>query len=207
MSTLIVHPRDPSTFFLKAIYAPIPNKTIITGGINKTELRKLIETHDRVIMLGHGSPWGLMSVGQFSYGGNYIIDLTMGDLLIVKKDNIYIWCNADQFVKGNQLSGFFSGMFVSEISEGNFYDFWELEQQTIDESNHGFAGIVSRYINEPLDVLYKNVLRDYRVLSETNPIAQFNLERLYFNEMKPTKHQYTINNSASECVFSKTIVL
>jgi hypothetical protein len=190
MSTLIIHPKDQSTDFLKPIYASIPNKTIITGGINKTELMELIKNHQRVIMMGHGSGWGQISNGQFNYGGNYIVDLTMADLLSLKKDNIYIWCNADQFVLKNHLTGFYSGMFISEISEGNYYGFWNLNQDTIDESNNKFSEIVSKYINEPLDVLYENVLREYRVLSETNPIAKFNLERLYLNEFKTQPANY-----------------
>lgn len=181
MSTLVIHPKDESTDFLFPIYDPIQDKTIITGGANKTELRKLIEIHDRIIVLGHGTPGGLMSVGQFPNVGSYIIDETMATLLSEKKDNIYIWCNADQFVNRNQLSGFFSGMFISELEEAICYDFWDLEQHTIDESNDGFAEIVSRYVNESLDVLFKNVLREYRILGKANPIAQFNLERLYIN--------------------------
>lgn len=181
MSNLIIHPRDNSTTFLREIYNNIPNKTIITGGVTKTELMKLIENHDRIIMLGHGSPWGLMSVGQFSYGGNYIIDLTMVDLLTVKKDNIYIWCNADQFVKNNQLKGFFCGMFISEIEEAIYYDIWDIEQHTIDESNELFSSVVARYINEPLEIFHRNVIREYGILGETNPIAQFNMDRLYIN--------------------------
>ena len=70
MKTLIIHPKDSTTTFLKHIYAPILDKTIVTVGIDKSELRELIYNHDRVIMLGHGSPWGLMSVGQFNYNGN-----------------------------------------------------------------------------------------------------------------------------------------
>ena len=184
MSTLIIHTQDSTTDFLKPIYASITNKTIITGGIDKNELRELIEIHERVIILGHGSPWGLLSVGQFSYGGNYIIDLTMVDLLSQKKDNLYIWCNADQFVKNNQLKGFFCGMFISELEEANYYDLWDLEQHTIDESNNGFAEIVAKYINKPLSIMFENVLQDYRILAKTNPIARFNLERLYLNEIK-----------------------
>jgi hypothetical protein len=190
ISTLIIHPKDESTDFLKKIYISIQDKTIIQGVITKTELRKLIKNHDRVIMLGHGSPWGLMSVGQFSYGGNYIVDLTMVDLLIGKKDNIYIWCNADQFVLNNGLKGFFSGMFISELEEANYYDFRDLEQDLIDESNHGFAEIVSKYINEPLQVLFKNVIQEYRFLAQSNPIARFNLERLYFKESKRQPANY-----------------
>ena len=68
----------------------------------------------------------------------------------------YIWCNADQFVLKNQLSGFYLGMFISEVEEAFYYNFWDLEQQTIDKSNNEFAEIVSRYINEPLDVLFRN---------------------------------------------------
>jgi hypothetical protein len=45
MSILIIHPKDTTTKFLKPIYAPLINKTIVTGGLNKSELRKLIETH------------------------------------------------------------------------------------------------------------------------------------------------------------------
>ena len=66
MKTLIVHPKDNSTTFLDVIYKDIPDQTLITGGITKTELKELIKSHDRVMMMGHGSPNGLFSVGQFS---------------------------------------------------------------------------------------------------------------------------------------------
>lgn len=182
MSTLVVHPRDSSTLFLKTIYATISDKTIITGGVTKTELRKLIETHDRVIFLGHGSSNGLLAVGQFPYAGSYIIDETMVTLLSQKKDNIYIWCHADQFVIINQLSGFFSGMFISEIEEAWYYNFHDLERNTIEESNFRFVDIVSNYINESLDVLYKNVIQEYGLLAKKNVIAKFNCERLNLTE-------------------------
>lgn len=157
MSTLIIHPKDPSTDFLKPIYAPIKNKSIITDGVIKIELRKLIEieNHERIIMLGHGSPYGLLSVGQFPNAGSYIIDETNVTLLSQKKDNIFIWCNADQFVERNGLNGFFSGMFISELEEVFYYDFWDFEKNTIGESNENFSKTVSRYINEPLDILFK----------------------------------------------------
>jgi hypothetical protein len=85
MSTLIIHPQDSTTNFLKPIYALIQDETVITGGITKSELKKLIENHDRVIMLGHGSPFGLLSVGQFPKAGNYIVDYSMVDLLVIVK--------------------------------------------------------------------------------------------------------------------------
>ena len=73
---LIIHPDDRSTDFLKPIYANVENPTLITGGCTKTQIKELIESHDQVIMLGHGSPGGLFSMGQFdddTFGRGYII--------------------------------------------------------------------------------------------------------------------------------------
>jgi len=65
MKTLVIHPDDRSTDFLSPIYEPVKNKTVITGGITKEQLRKHIQDHDRILMMGHGSPAGLVSVGRF----------------------------------------------------------------------------------------------------------------------------------------------
>ncbi len=166
MSILIIHPKDQTTEFLKPIYDPIPNKTIITGGVTKTELRKLIETHDRIIMLGHGTPFGLMSVGQFPYTHSYIIDETMATLLSQKKDNIYIWCNADRFVKRNQLSGFSSGMFISELIEDIYYDYWSLEQKKLMNQITGLLQLFQNTFDQPLTFMNENVIRKSDLLSE-----------------------------------------
>lgn len=184
MTNLIIHPKDPSTDFLKPIYATISDKTVITGGISKSDLKELITTHDRIIMLGHGTSYGLLAVEKFQCSGSYIIDYSMVELLSQKTNNMYIWCNADQFVKNQLLSGIFSGMFISEIEEAIMFDFLELKKDTIKESNNGFAKIVSKHINQPQDALFKNVIHEYQLLAKTNPIAQFNLNRLYLNEIK-----------------------
>ncbi len=184
MRALIVHPKDKTTDFLKTIYAPIQDKTVITGGVTKSELRKLIENHDRVIMLGHGTPIGLLSVGQFPDAGSYVIDYSYTDLLSSKKGNIFIWCYADQFVKRNGLNGFFSGMFISEFGESFNLGYYVADRNLIKESNECFASIVSQNIHQPLVVMFENVLQEYRILGKTNPIAQFNLERLFLSERK-----------------------
>ena len=178
MSTLIIHPKDPSTDFLKPIYAPIKDKSGIWGGIRKTHLMKLIEDHERIIMLGHGSPRGLLSMGQFYMAGNYIIDWSMVELLSQKTQNIFIWCHADQFVQGYGLQGLFSGMFISEVSEAFYCGLKNCTQKVIDESNSLFADIVSRNINKPIDELWQSIVREYTILAKTNPIAKFNLDRL-----------------------------
>ena len=88
MRTVIIHLKDSSTDFLKPIYATIQDKIIINVGINKNKLRELIKNHDRIIMLGHGTPYGLLSVCQFPKVSNYVIDWSMVDLLSTKTDNI-----------------------------------------------------------------------------------------------------------------------
>jgi hypothetical protein len=154
MKTLIIHPKDKSTQFLDIVYEPIPNKTIITGGITKEEVVKLIEEHDRVMMCGHGAPMGLFSVGQFKNTGGFIIDHTMVDILSKKDNSIFIWCNADQFVNRFKLKGFYSGMFISEVGEAYYCGLPGTKQDVVDESNFGFCELLSECINEPHDVMY-----------------------------------------------------
>ncbi len=184
MRTLVIHPKDPSTDFLKPIYATIQDKTVITGGVTKYELRKLIKNHERVIMLGHGTHIGLLSVSQFPDNGSYVIDYSYSDLLLEKSENIFIWCYADQFIKRNGLKGFFSGMFISEFEEALSLGYYIADRNLITESNEFFASIVSRNIHQPLVVLFENVLLGYSTMSKTNPLAQFNMERLFLTEIK-----------------------
>jgi len=179
MKTLIIHPQDPTTNFLSQIYAPLKNKTVIRGGITKLEVRELIQAHDRVIMLGHGSPYGLLSRGQYFEAGLYIVDESMVTSLTNKSNSIFIWCYADQFVQRCRLEGLCTGMFISERDEADMYGFDEVDFRLIEQSNLSFAYIFSKYSNEPLDVIYSKLLDEYDLLSKTNPIARFNFERLY----------------------------
>jgi hypothetical protein len=181
MRTLVIHPKDKSTNFLIKIHELFSNKTVIRGGIGKNDLRELIKNHDRVIMLGHGTPWGLLSGGQFPKAGSYIIDNSFSEILSEKSENIFIWCYADQFVQRNGLEGFYSGMFVSEFGEAFSLGIYVADRNLIKESNDCFASIVSMNIHQPLQVIFKNVLQGYGILAKTNPIAKFNLERLFLN--------------------------
>ena len=179
MKNLIIHPEDPTTTFLSPIYAQITDKTVIRGGISKSEIPKLIESHDRVLMLGHGSPWGLLIPGQFPDAGSFIIDDSMAILLKTKTNNLYIWCHANQFVQRHGLLGLFCAMFISELGESFYYGFDDIDSDWIDQSNERFATVVSEYINESPEILYKKLMIEYGYLARTNPIAEFNLNRLY----------------------------
>ncbi|VDM07214.1 unnamed protein product [Wuchereria bancrofti] len=117
---------DRSTDFLRLIYSKLNNALVITGGEEKDNVRKLIESHDRIIMLGHGIGHGT-------------------------KDNIYIWCNADKFVQKYYLKGLYTGMFISEPDEADYFNISYLNND-IENSNNLFAEIVEEAMNEGLEI-------------------------------------------------------
>ena len=181
MKNLIIHPTDSSTDFLSPIYADISDAIILNGGATKDQVKELITRHDRVIMLGHGSPFGLFSIGQFMGSNGYIIDSTMVDVL-KHVECISIWCNADQFMNRHQLNGFYSGMFISEVGEAMYCGLPGMEQETVTTSNNYFAELLGEVIDEPLSIIYEHIMDNYRLIIEDNPVALYNHNRLYLAE-------------------------
>jgi len=178
MSTLIIHPEDSTTTFLTPIYSGIKEKTVITGGVTKKELIREIEAHDRIMMMGHGSPSGLISVGKFKCQHDlYIIDEDTVPYLSTKTDSVFIWCYADRFVNRHRLNGFFSGMFISEVGEAQYLNI-PADEKMIVESNNKFSSIVSENIHEKSDVLLEKVKTEYGKIIHYNPIANYNYLRL-----------------------------
>ena len=177
MKNLIIHPEDTSTDFLKAIYINANNATIINNDINKKQLKQLITEHDRIIMLGHGSPEGLFS---YSNSGFIIDDTTVK--MLRNKECISIWCNADEFMNKHKLNGFYSGMFISEVIEANICGLPNISQETITTSNDYFAKLLGEVINEPLDVINEHVKINYELLARSNSIALYNYNRLYLKK-------------------------
>ena len=181
MTNLVIHPTDASTDFLTPIYANITDATIMNGGVSKDQVAKAINEHDRIIMLGHGSPYGLFSIGQFTGNNGYVIDESMVPLLL-DKECISIWCNADQFMNKHQLYGFYSGMFISEVGEAMYCGLPGMEQETVTTSNNYFAELLGEVINEPLGIIYEHIMDNYRLITEDNPVALYNHNRLYLAE-------------------------
>lgn len=181
-SCLVIHPKDRSTDFLKPIYEKLENVTLITGGKSKEEILELIKEHDRCMFMGHGSPGGLFTVGQFKGSTNgYIIDITMVEELKKKDNTVFIWCNADEFVNRHGLKGFYSGMFISEVGEAYYCGLPGTTQDIVDESNFGFVKRLSECINQPQAVMYDTIKHTYGELVENNPVAYYNHKRLYLS--------------------------
>ena len=72
-------------------------------------------------------------------------------------------------------------MFVSEVSEANYYDI-QTTQAEVDESNNIFAKILGEemaLINDKITI-WGNVKNRYTELAKHNSIAEYNSSRWYY---------------------------
>lgn len=169
MLTLVIHPSDPTTDFLSEIYKD-KEWTIIRDKISARQLYLHIKNHDNIIMLGHGTPFGLIGWDGF------VIDSTWVYLLR-EKNCIGIWCHANIFFEKYGLKGFYSGMIISEILEAKFYRIFSTQEQ-IDESNILLASAIKESIHITDDFkLLESVKSKY--ITKNNPIIKYNQNNLY----------------------------
>jgi hypothetical protein len=159
--TLVIHALDRSTDFLKPIYA---GKGYDVLNSYPHPVNELLPLYKRVIMLGHGWTQGLFSVGKFP--GAFSID-SWSATGLKGKDNVYIWCMASTFVHALGLKGFYTGMFISEVKEAEWFKIY-VDQEAIDHSNHLFADIMSRQISHPN---LQQILKEY---DGDCPVIQYN---------------------------------
>jgi hypothetical protein len=166
MKTLVIHPNDSTTDFLREIYKD-KDWTVINTNTSKKLLKEQIKTHDRIVMLGHGTEHGLIGFNKF------VIDSTCVYLLR-NKNCVCIWCNADEFVKKYGLKGFFTGMIISEYEEAIMYAI-STSSHWIAESNTDFALAIKNSIDE------ENMLEKAKMLYEGNSsVVEFNRNHLYY---------------------------
>ena len=176
MKTLIIHPKDPSTAFVKEMYKDFDWTVIDDPRVSKKKLKKEIQAHDRIFMIGHGTPHGLLTSERTIIDSNMVY-------LLREKECIFFWCDADKFVEKYDLKGFYTGMIISEQVEADFYQVWA-NQEEINESND----LMMRAVKESVDSgdMLKNLKEIYN--SEVNPkndVIGFNEVRFYHSDSKP----------------------
>lgn len=165
MKTLIIHPKDETTDFLSVIYEDITDCEILRSNPQCFGIRKEIKKADRIIMLGHGTEYGLLGFGR------YIINSDLVQLL-QNKECVFIWCNANEFTSKYKLNGFATGMIISEFQEA--IDFCiKTTQNEIIQSNETFANAVKLALNN-LDK-ESIILENYKGDSS---LYQFNIENI-----------------------------
>ena len=176
MKTLIIHPDDRSTDFLRSIYRHLDNMTLITKNISRGTLHELICSHDQIVMLGHGTSNGLLNAARIGEG---IFTIGRSEVPLLRdKQCIFIWCHADQFVRHHDLRGLSSGMFISEVSEA-IHCKVNGSLEHVEASNSTFAEALGAALTATRDYqqVLEQVTREYEVLVPENQVAQYNLER------------------------------
>ena len=175
--TLVIHPKDDSTDFLKGIYAELPNTIVVDFSLGKKDLKTLIGMCHRIILLGHGSSNGLFDSLQKSY----LVDGNLAECLR-GKECIGIWCYASEFAKKYNIPGFWSGMYISEISEIDYVpkvkgdvickDINEIHLD-IENSNLQLTSILSKHLesntlSKALEELHEQGRNKYYPVTEYN---------------------------------------
>ena len=178
MRTLVIHPSDKSTDFLKAVYRDIPNCKVITGGLWTWEVDQELQAADQIILLGHGTSSGLLSVGQFK-GGSYIIDEHSAQYLHGKKV-IGIWCYCSDYMKKHGIKNCFaSSMFISEVDEANYCGLPGQSKQDIDIQCEYFCDLVGAVVDRPVKQIYNFVSKEFGEAALGCPVARYNHKLLH----------------------------
>lgn len=171
MKTLLIHPKDKTTDFLIESYQGL-DYTILTTNYSNSGFKVLINEHDRIIMMGHGHEFGLLGHDKLMITSQHVY------LLRNKPGSIYIWCNADKFVRKYALKGFATGMIISEPDEANLYCIQATDKE-IQESNKLFALAVKESIMFPPQEMRKKMLEVYQL---DNPIVYYNRQNFFVFE-------------------------
>lgn len=168
--TGVVHPSDPSTDFLSAIYKGKGFDKITAEGGRRYDVIDSIASggYERIIMLGHGLPQGLLA------GYSLIVNKETVSVLR-KTSNIYIWCNADVFVRKHRLRGFYTGMFISDMMEANIFSIPASKEQITFSNNH-FSVAVRRSLHLEPTAMRDSVMDLY--YTDNNPVIHYNIQQM-----------------------------
>jgi len=181
MQRLIIHVKDSSTDFLCPIYSHLPDATIVRTALHYELMNELIDAHDQVIMLGHGSSQGLFS-NNFRSHNPFIISSKNVEALAKKTNNVFIWCYAGTFASHHQLKGFSTSMFISEDGEARFclpssmYTS-VVDEHAVHEQNYLFARLMGANISYDVQTLYENVKQDFcseNTVADNKSVINFN---------------------------------
>jgi hypothetical protein len=187
MKTLIIHPSDETTDFLCVIYEEYLDNldyTIIRDYPSGAISNDILEKYDRIIMLGHGCPEGLLHTNDIGF----LIDESNVETLR-NKELIAIWCNADLFFLRHDLVGLYTGMIISEKMEALYcLPQYTIRKSEIKESNERFAAAVKKLIEkygndkvlEAIKIGFKSdVDKYYPAISH---LTKFNNSRIFLNK-------------------------
>lgn len=178
--TLVIHPKDETTDCLSVIYEGRGWDVIRDYNTPKKEIKKQIKCHKKIVMLGHGTPGGLLAGGEvrgwddkltFSRFTHFIVDDEIAPLLR-NRETYSIWCHSDEFFRYHNLKGFHTGMIISEVGE----EWVVLGRAPLDEEGMAknmelFCGTCAKYFDLSPEESRTKILEEYIGEDE---VTQFN---------------------------------
>lgn len=174
----VIHANDPTTSFLSMLYETREDVMArITETSTNGAIQRAIRENDTIMMLGHGTPYGLLSAPDKTGRYRRLLISDRHVQFLRDKTCIGIWCYADLFAKRYGLHGLFSGMIISEAGEAFEFNI-NITEDEIDFEMYLFVQRL-RYCIEQYglkDTPAKMKEMDY-VKSELN---NFNYNNLYY---------------------------
>ena len=173
-NTLVFHKDDPSTRMLCQIYEGKGWDVLTTPcyDIDDAEVKELFEKHERLVFLGHGTPYGLM--GMFN---SDVAPYMKGKKIFA------IWCNADAyFIKNGIGEGqFVTGNMPSEVWEcrgagcGNIST--ELMLENITYWSKLCADVVETCLEGNVKAGVEHIVKNYLEKYGNHPVTIYNCNR------------------------------
>ena len=174
-NVLVIHPDDRSTDMLKAVYEGKGYDVITDMSISDEAVVEAIKSHDTIIMLGHGTPSGLLAPDPHGGYLGYVIHDGHADLLKTKK-TYSMWCNSDAYFAYHGMKGFHSGMIISEEIEALIYSIHGYTSEDIYQSLMPLMHAMHDTLEmEDLEQMRQIILERYNA---DDPITQFNRKNI-----------------------------
>lgn len=172
MKTLIIHPLDGSTAFLRSVYLNIDDYTVENYSLSTRKFNQLCKDHDRIICMGHGNATGLFGIGRQEINYKRVNTLR-------GKELICIWCNSMGFALKYKLKGIFCDMIVSDMEEALDYNV-QATQYLIDKSNTELALAFRLALILDSDNVYEGLKERYTSHPQAiNHVVQFNVTNIH----------------------------
>ena len=182
-NTLVIHPYDESTDFLCKAYEGYDFDVVRDYTTPKANLLKMVEDHDRIIMMGHGNNRGLFNPRpSFTCGPGswYMVDYSFVDLL-KEKETVSVWCYSDLFFKSHGIYNkenpmLHTGMIISEVSEeaymlGKIY----LDESQMLSNMNLFATSIHDNLMKSGNEMVEGILSTY---VGQDPVTKFNRDHI-----------------------------
>ena len=175
MTIIFSNFEDVDTLTLTKLWEKFNNPIVVevcrdTENYEDVVNQAIINETETLIFCGHGTKYGLLHPNLFS--GEYLLHENNVSLIHAKRV-IGIWCHASDFAITHNLSGFYTGMFISNVFESIENSIYGCSQKLITKRESEFVKILSDLIinNTPMEEWLQ-------CFSITESLTEFNYKNL-----------------------------